>query len=103
MARKIIICTAAAYILVILQTSLTASFLIFGYSLNLALIFVILLNLFERQKNTAGIIVALLAGLFLDIYSSWPIGFYLLTLGLSAIFIKFIIRRYVRIPLTEPI
>lgn len=103
MIKKIIIWTAAAYILVILQTSLTANLLIFGYSLNLAFIFIVFLNLFEKQKALSGIIAAFLAGLLLDIYSSWPIGFYFLILGFSAIFIKLIIRRYVRIPLTEPL
>lgn len=102
MTKKIIICVIIAYALVILQTSLTAGFLVLGYSLNLAFIFIVLLNLFERQRAFAGIIIAFLAGLFLDIYSSWPIGFYFLILGLSAVAIKFIIRRYVRIPFTEP-
>lgn len=91
--KSILILIFVCYFLVLLQTTFLVP--------NLILILVILWNFIEKSKNYFGIYSALISGFFLDIFSSRPIGFYILILLVSAIFIKFFIKKYVRIPAIE--
>jgi rod shape-determining protein MreD len=86
------------YTLSLVQTSFMVHFDIPAFLSNLILILVILINLFQKTDNYSGVIAAIFAGLFLDIFSSWPIGFWTLLLFLISIFIKKILKDYVRIP-----
>lgn len=99
--RKILILIIFLYILVLLQTSFLPYFYIFGLLPNLVLITVILINLFEKQQENLGIFSAFIGGFFLDIFSKGFlginfIGFNILILLGIAIFIKFILKSYVR-------
>jgi rod shape-determining protein MreD len=87
--------------LTLLQTTFLVHFGIFGFIPNITFLLVILINLFERPKDYSGIILSLIGGALLDIYSSRPIGFYIIILLASSLLIKFAIRRYVRIPLAK--
>jgi rod shape-determining protein MreD len=71
--------------------------------LNLPFLLIIIINLFEDKKEKIGIILALMTGLFLDFYSKYFFGFYILTFGVCAIFIKFFLKKYVRAPFGEKI
>jgi len=84
--------------LALLQTTVLASFELFGI-INLILIAVVLINLFERSKNYSGVYAAFIGGFFLDIFSSGMIGFDVLILLGTAILIKIILRKYVWVPL----
>ena len=86
------------YILVLLQTSFLVYFNIIGFIPNLILIAIVLINLFEEKEKNAGIYSAFIGGFFLDIFSEKPFGFYILISIAIAIFIKYVIKRYVRIP-----
>lgn len=99
MAMKTIILILFFYILVLLQTSFLAHFNIFGIIPNLVLISVIFLNLFTPHYKWEGISAAFFGGFFLDVFSSQPIGWNVFLLVGLAIFIKVILRKYVRIPI----
>ena len=96
--KKILILILFFYILVLWQTSFLIHFNILGITPNLALILVVLINLFEKPEDFSGIFSAFAGGFFLDIFSSSPIGFYTLILLALAIFIKMILRKYVWVP-----
>lgn len=93
MFKKLLILIPVFYFLTLLQ----GSFLPF----NLILILVILINLFEKQENYLGISSTLPAGFFLDIYSQKPIGYYILILLITAVFIKIVLKKYIHIPLRK--
>ena len=86
------------YFLALFQTSFLARFNIFGSVFNITLLAIILINLFEPVTGGIGIPAAFVAGFLSDIFSSQLIGFQILIFILVAVFIKFIFKRYVRIP-----
>lgn len=95
MVRKVIILSILFYILALFQTS----FLIHLRALNLSLLLVIFLNLFEKSEENFGFIAALIGGFFLDIFSEKPIGFYILILFSLSILIKLVLKRYIQLPI----
>ncbi|PIS39688.1 MAG: hypothetical protein COT33_00700 [Candidatus Nealsonbacteria bacterium CG08_land_8_20_14_0_20_38_20] len=95
MVKKIITSLLFFYILALFQTS----FLVHFSALNLILISIFFFNLFEKSEENFGLISALIGGFFLDIFSERAIGFYILILFLLSLFIKLILRRYIRIPI----
>lgn len=101
MWKKIFISLILFYFLALLQTSFLVHFNILGIVPNYILVSVILWNLFERAKDSAGLFNGLIGGFFLDIFSNRFMGFYILILGAVAIFIKLVFKKYVRIPFIE--
>jgi len=95
MVKKIFFLILILYLLTLLQTSFFHHFPL-GYLSNLVLIVVILINLFEIQKEKSGLFSAFFGGFFLDIFSENFIGFWVLILLAISIFIKFISKRYVQ-------
>lgn len=95
---KFLTLTLFLYFLALAQTSFLAHFNIFGFTINLVFIAVIILNLFENPKKVQGVFYSFLGGFFLDIYSSGLFGFHIIILLAIAILIKFILSHYVRIP-----
>jgi len=106
--KKILILIPFFYILTLFQTSFLIHFNIFleggfgGWTPNLILIAVILITVFERPEKNLGIFLAFIGGFFLDIFSENFIGFHILVLVILALLIKFILRKYVRIPIIKP-
>ena len=104
MVKKIVILIIGLYFLTILQTSFFVSMVSPGTVLNLVLIVVAIVNIFEKPESRFGIFTAFLGGLYLDIFSlnSVPFfGFYALISVVLSFFIKFILRKYVQIPLVK--
>ncbi len=66
--------------------------------MNLVLILVVLINLFEVEEGKLGLFGAFLGGFFLDIFSEIFLGFWILILLATAFFIKLVLRKYVRFP-----
>lgn len=104
--KKILILIPFLYILTLFQTSFLTHFNIFlegffGWTPNLILITVILITVFENPDphTNFGVGAAFIGGFFLDIFSENFIGLYILILVTLAFFIKFILRKYVRIPI----
>ena len=99
MIRRILILTLFFYLLALLQTSFLVHFRMLGFVPNIIFIAVILINLFEKPKKYSGLYAGFIGGLFLDIFSSAFIGFYMLILIAVSLFIKIILRKYVWAPL----
>ncbi|XOB40784.1 MAG: rod shape-determining protein MreD [Candidatus Nealsonbacteria bacterium] len=93
MIKKIILITLGFYFLILLQSSFFVHFS--NYALNLVLIAVVLINFFEEQKESFGVISALIAGFLLDIFFSSYLGYWILICFLISIFMKLIFKRYV--------
>jgi rod shape-determining protein MreD len=89
-AISILIC----YLLVLLQTS----FLVHFWQVNLIILSLIFINIFEKEEKHLGLVFAFVGGLFLDIFSGNFIGIYVLILVAAAFFLKFVLPRYIRIP-----
>jgi len=100
--KKIIILFFCFYFLTLLQASFFPHFSL-GHLLNLVLIVVVLINLFEARKEKSGLFSAFFGGFFLDIFSENFIGFWILILLAISIFIKFVLRKHVRLPIFKRI
>lgn len=97
--KKIFAITLIFYILSLLQTS----FLINGLhnkflDFNFLLFFIIFINLFEKKEENFGLLSSTIGGFFIDVFSEKQIGFHILILFGLSIFIKLILRRYIRLP-----
>lgn len=90
MIRRILIIFSFFYLLALLQTSF--------FIPNFILIFVLLINIFEKPERDTGIIAGFIGGFLLDIFSSNFIGFYALILLAAVFLIKIIFRKYVWSP-----
>ena len=100
--KRLILIFFGFYFLTLIQTSFLIHFkALFGWQagFGLILIAVILINLFESPSKNGGIFSALFGGFFLDIFSENFIGFWILISIAIALFIKFIFKKYVRIPI----
>ena len=97
MLRKIFIYTLFFYLLALLQTISLVGFNLLGI-INLITIAVILINLFEKPRDYAGIYAGFIGGFFWDIFSANLIGQNALILLASALFIKIALRKYVWAP-----
>jgi len=106
--KKVFISILIFYILALLESSFFVHFDFF-YSLpNFILILVVLINLLEKPKNSFGLWLAGIGGFFLDIFSTFSlkmdfVGFYILFLLTISVFIKVILKRYVRISILKRI
>ena len=101
MIKKILILILSLYILTLLQSSFLVHFNIGGIVPNLVLMVVILISLFENPQKNLGIFSAFIGGFFLDIFSENLFGFWILILLALSIFIKFLLKYYVRIPIIK--
>lgn len=102
MKKKELLFIIVIYFLVLAQVSFFPRFGIFSnpwiQNINLVLLLIAIVSLFEKQKNNTGIMGAVFGGLFLDLYSERFFGFWILALLSLAVLIKFIVKRYVRLP-----
>lgn len=92
--KKILVSIIFFYILALVQTSFLIHFDIFGVSLNLILIAVILINFFEKAERRRGLAVAAIGGLYLDLFSNLQIGVSILALFVLALLIKRALKRF---------
>jgi rod shape-determining protein MreD len=93
------------YFLCLFQTSFLANFRVFGRTPNLVLLSLIIFSVFEgpgfkkfRLPEHSGFLSAIFGGFFLDIFSSSRIGFNILIFLAIFLFIRLIIKKYVRSP-----
>jgi rod shape-determining protein MreD len=98
--KKILLIFISFYILFLLQASFLVHFNINGWVPNLILIAVILINLFEKPKESLGPFSAIVGGFFSDVSFEPPlnfIGFHILVFFLLSVFIKYFLKRYVQL------
>jgi len=88
-------------VLALIQVSFAPHFLILNHGwfkwFNLIAVAVVVMALFERKSNKFSWAAAVLGGAFLDFYSN-PFGVWIAILIIAVAFIKFILKKYVRIP-----
>jgi rod shape-determining protein MreD len=104
MLKKILILILGLYFLTLLQTSFSVFFDVRGMVPNLVFIAVIFFNLFTSSRSWWGEISAFAGGFYLDVFSFSITGFfglYTLILVSSALFIRFIFKRHVKIPVIK--
>lgn len=104
--KNLLLLTLFFYILALFQISFFVHFGIFKIIPNLIFIFIIIINLFEKPQNFFGFFSAFIGGFFLDVFSEGFVGidffgFYILISMAIAIFIKFVLKKYVRIPFIQ--
>jgi rod shape-determining protein MreD len=85
------------YFLVLFQTSFLPHFSILGHTPNIVLLVVVLWNILENEKEYTGLLISLISGFFLDIFSSSFMGFNVLVFLSVAFVIKFLIKKHVKI------
>lgn len=88
MQYKILILVLFFYLFTLFQNSFLANFSIYGVVPNFVLILVCLLSFFEKPHEYFGLFSVLIAGFFLDIFSSSFLGASILSLIIIYFFIK---------------
>ncbi len=104
MFKKFLLLVLGLYFLTLLQTSFSVFFDVRGMVPNLVFIAVIFLNLFTSSRFWWGEISAFVGGFYLDVFSFSVTGFfglYTLILVSSALFIRFVFKRHVKIPVIK--
>ena len=100
--KKILCFAISFYFLVLFQIGFLAHFSWKGFTPNLVLVLVAFFSFLRTSdsglKNDSGILAALFGGFFLDVFSSGFIGIWTAGLLGFSIFIKFILKKYARIP-----
>lgn len=83
------------------QASFLAHFDVFGVVPNLVLLFVAAYNLLESAGEKIGVVLAVLAGIYSDLFSfgSGFFGFYIVIFLFLSFLAKLFLRKYVRIPI----
>jgi len=76
------------YILALIQTSFLVHLDIFGVTLNLILISVVLVNFYEKPWKNSGLLVAAIGGFYLDLFSNFQFGVSIFILVVLAFLIK---------------
>ena len=95
---KLLLTIICFYFLILFQTSFLAHFDIFNIITHIGLVIVLILFFCRKEADMSSIVLAICAGLFLDIFSDKFIGFYVLILCVSIILINLILQKYVRAP-----
>ncbi len=93
--KRAVIIFLLIYILILAQSTFLFFFNFKGIVLNLALLFVLAINLLENPQDRAGIIGAAFCGFLLDVFSQRNIFAYFVILPLFAVSIKLILHRYI--------
>lgn len=96
---KYLILILLLYSLTLFQTSFLIHFDIRGYVFNFVFLSVLLISFLEGQKENFGLFSAFFGGFFLDIFSGNFIGYWILVLLGTSLFVRYIFKRYVRLPL----
>jgi len=101
MIKKILLSIILLYFLTLLETSFFAHFNFLKWFPYTIFLVIIVYNIIESSKKYFGIWLSVIGGFFLDIFSTSFIGFNILILLALSLFLKFLFRRYVRIPFFE--
>jgi len=103
--KKLLLAVFILYFFVLIHASFCVHFGFLGCLFNLPIIITAVWNFFEKEKGffSPALIASLIAGFFLDVYSSGIIGFYILILGTAAVFIKIFLKNYVRVPFARDV
>lgn len=95
--KKIFLFVVLFYFLALFQYSFLSHFAIKGVAPNLVLIAVLALGFFKRKESVLKGAEGFAAGFFLDIFSSFPLGTAALSLGLTTVISRRILRNFKKI------
>ena len=101
MIKKTIFLLFFIYFLTLLQVSFLSHFSFWGFVPNYVLLFLIFINLFEDSDGKFGLMVALIGGFFMDVFSfhsDYFFGIYMLFFLLVYLVLRFLVRNYVKLP-----
>jgi hypothetical protein len=102
MRKRQIAVIAVLGVLAVAQASFAPHFELFlsGWFewVNFVNIAVVVTALFERRRNKFGWLAAFCGGFFLDLYSGRFFGFWMIFILALVALIKFVVKKYVRIP-----
>jgi rod shape-determining protein MreD len=91
---KTLILIPFLFFLILVQTSFFVHFDLCGTIPNLVLISVVLINFFEDPRKKSGLIIAGVAGFYLDLFSNFQLGISIFLLVLFTLLIKREVKRY---------
>ena len=91
------------YFLALLQASFFVHMFPSGMVPNFVAVAVVGLSIFEHSKSNVGMFAALFGGLFLDMFSSRPFGFWVILLLAISFALKTMLEYYVRPPILKKI
>jgi len=106
MIKKSLFLIIFIYFLTLFQVSFLSQFNFWGIVPNYVLLFVIFINIFEKQEGEIGLIVTLSGGIFMDIFSFSSIyffGFYTIVFLLVYLIMRLFLRNYVQVPIIKQI
>ncbi len=83
-------------ILIILQTTFLFRLDIFGLKFNVVILYIVFLNLFEKEERETGLWIGGLGGFLLDLYSSYYFGIFTIGLFILSLVLKTIRRKYLK-------
>ncbi len=102
MSAKIVFIIFLLCLLALIQMGFLARLALIGGSwlryFNIIIVFVVIFSFFERRKENASFVAAVFGGVLLDFYSENFFGFWVLILLTIVFLIKFVLRKYVRVP-----
>ena len=99
--KRILFMFLLLYLFAILQMSFFVHFFPAGFILNLIVLAVIVLSIFEGRDSYASLGAALFGGFLMDVFSGGIIGFWPLVLLAVSLAIKKILEAYVRFPIPK--
>lgn len=95
MIKNLLILIILFYVLAALEASFLSFFNPLGFTSYLILIAVAFISFFEKPQGSLGLSAAAIGGFWQDIFSASPIGFHVIIYISAALFIKYVVRKYV--------
>ncbi len=92
--KKLFLLIIVAYFIALFESGFMAHF----FFPNLLFVYFLAVNVLESPERKEGLFLAGACGLLFDLFSSFPIGFYLVLFVFGAFLIKLILKRYVHFP-----
>lgn len=96
---KVFLLVPLFFFLALFQTSFLVHFPIFGIVPNVIIIVFVLFHLSKALRSRIGLASAVIGGLFLDVFSGAPFGFWVVILIAASFTIEIVMNQYVRTPI----
>ncbi len=94
--KRFLILFLVLVLLVVLQTTFLFRFDLYGINFNIVILYILFLNLFEKEEKETGLWIGGIGGFLLDLYSSYYFGAFTIGLLISSLLIKIIRRKYLK-------
>jgi len=99
---KIFLIFILLYFLILIEGAFLVHFKFLAALSNIFIfIFCFLYNLFEKKEKLLGVYVFGIAGLLMDVFSSHFLGLNAIILILLSLFVKLVLKEYIKVPYVE--